>query len=357
MTTEPLLRTALQRPQMLTTLSLAEWDLLVRQARQARLLGRIAFMIDAQGSFDSIPEAPRAHLRAAVVRTEAQHADLIRELDLIGRAVTETGVRPLLVGGAAYVAAGSLPAMGRDLTAVRLVVPTQQVPLVEAALMAHGWTTIHQNPYDRQFHRRWMNGPAPLLHVQRHSVVLLRDRALPGSAGRTLTAADIQAAALPLKPNDRFALPGPVDLALCALAQLYSASNPDTAWRDLSDLDLLLRHLGREADFWSTLPQRARELSLAQPLRHGLRWSAKLLGTPIPTSVFGAATRGMSWSVGDAIWARALGTGSDAAPFHRLTGWARSAFVYRALRLRMPLLPVFRHLASGSRPLPSKRAG
>ncbi|NJN00402.1 MAG: nucleotidyltransferase family protein [Aquincola sp.] len=309
-----------------------------------------------QGSFESIPQAPRAHLRSAVVRSEAQHADLIRELDLIGRAVAETGVRPMLVGGAAHVAAGSLCAMGRDLTAIRLIVPTEHMPRTEAALMARGWTSIHHDPYQRQFHRRWMNGPAPLLHVQRHSVVLLRDRALSGRAGQTLTAPALEASAVQLDRGG-LATPGPVDLALCTMAQLYSATNPDTAWRNLSDLDLLLRHLGSEPGFWTELPRRARELALARPLRHGLRWTAKLLGTPIPMPVFVAATRGMSRPISDAIWASALGTPSDTEPVGRLAGWARSAFLYRGLRLRMPMLPVLVHLASDAQPLPSKRAG
>jgi hypothetical protein len=358
MTATHLLGTALQRPQTLTSLSLAEWDLLVRRARQARLLARIAFMLDAQGSFESIPEAPRAHLRSAVLRSDAQHADLMRELDLIGRALAPTGVRPMLVGGAAYVAAGGLPAMGRDLSAIRLVVPTEELPRIEAALMAQGWTTTHHEPCQRQFHRRWMNGPAPLLHVQRHSVVLLRDCALPGRTGRTLSAAALAASASPLEHDERFATPGATDLALCALVQLYSVSNPDLIWRELSDLDLLLRHSGRGADFWSELPRRARELALARPLRHGLRWSARLLGTPIPAPTVAAAGRGVLRPVGDAIWARALAAQSnvdDAAG--RLTGMARRAFLYRALRLRMPLLPLLRHLVPGPRSPPSERAG
>ncbi len=349
MTAEPLLRTALQRPQTLETLSLAEWDRLISHARQTRLLARIAFMIDAQGGLDSIPQAPRAHLRSAMMRSEAQHADLTRELDLIGRAVAATGARPILVGGTAYVVARSLPAMGRELTAVRLIVPTEQVPQVEAALMAHGWTTIHHDPDQRQFYRRWMNGPAPFVHLQRHSVVLLRDRALTGRFGRALTAAALDTCAEPLNHDGRFAVPSPVDLALCAMAQLYSVSNPDTVWRDLSDLDLLLRQLGRGVDFWPALLPRAQKLSMMRPLRHGFRWCAKMLGTPFPGPVFAAATRGLSWPIDDAIWASALDARCNADPGGHLTRLARSAFVYRALRWRMPTLAVFRHLASRSR--------
>jgi hypothetical protein len=345
---------ALQRPQTLTILSLAGWDRLVLRARQTRLLARIASMVDAQGGLDLVPDAPRAHLRSALVQAEAQHADLIRELDLTGRALAGANVLPILVGGSAYVATGSLAALGRNLTAIRLIVPTECLAQSEAALLAEGWTTVHHSPSLRQFHRRWMNGPAPLVHVQRRSVVLLRDRAVPGRAGRALTASALGASSRPLENDSRFATPGPVDQVLCAVAQLYCTSNPDTVWRDLSDLDLLIRHVGRGADFWSALPKRASELTLLRPLRHGLRWCVNLLSTPVPASAVTGARRGLYWPVGDAIWASALSPRSCADSLGGFRGLARHAFVYRALRLRVPLLPLLRHMSSRPPPLPSE---
>src|SRR6188768_4009380 len=126
-----LVRTALRQPQHLLTLTLADWDVLVRQARRAGLLARIACMLEAQGSIDEVPDAPREHLKAAIALADAQHAEAKRELAFIDRAIAPTGVRPVLLKGSAYVAAGLLPAMGRIFSDIDILVPKSRMPEVE----------------------------------------------------------------------------------------------------------------------------------------------------------------------------------------------------------------------------------
>ena len=45
----------LRQPKIAVSLGLAEWDLLIRQARHADLLARIYALLDEQGLIDSIP--------------------------------------------------------------------------------------------------------------------------------------------------------------------------------------------------------------------------------------------------------------------------------------------------------------
>jgi hypothetical protein len=344
---------ALRQPQSLTTLTLGEWDVLVRQARRARLLSRIASILDAQGALGAVPHAARAHLRAAALLTEAQHADLLRELAHVSAALADTDIHPILLGGSAYVAAGELSAMGRSLSDIALLVPAERIAEAEAALMAQGWTTLHHPPHERAFYRRWMAGPPPLRHVRRHSVVILRHTAQPGRIGRGLAAHTLLDATLPLEHDHRFRMLSPVDLVLCNMAELFCCDDVDGALQDLSDLDLMLRRFGQSPDFWTDLSQRAGELGVQGPMRHAVRWCGLLLGTPLAPPATLAAAAGKA-RIGDSLWSRALRP-QHATTADRWSGLARAALHWRSLRLRMPPLSALRHLVAEARPSPANR--
>ncbi len=338
---------ALRQPQSLMSLTLGEWDLLVRQARCARLLARIACILDAQGALDAVPHAAQAHLRAAVLLTEAQHADLLRELAFISAALADTDIHPVLLGGSAYVAAAVLSSMGRSLSDIGLLVPVERIAEAEAALMAQGWTTLHHHLDERAFYRRWMVGPPPMLHMQRRSVVVLRHAAQPGRIGSGLAARTLQAGAAALEHDERFCTLSPVDLALCNMTELFCCDDPDGALQDLSDLDLMLRRFGQSPGFWTDLSERAGELGLQRPMQHALRWCTALLGTPLASPAMAAAAAGKA-RFADSLWSRAL------RPQHLTTAdrWsrlARATLHWRSLRLRMPPLSALHHFVARAR--------
>ena len=338
---------ALRQPQKLSALTLPGWDILIRQARRAGLLARIASMLDAQGSLDSVPIAPRAHLKAAITVAEAQHAETLRELDCIDRALAPTGVRPVLLKGAAYVASGALPAMGRVFSDIDIMVPKSRLSEVEAALMAQGWASTHHSAYDQRYYREWMHELPPMRHIQRQNVLDVHHAILPETARLKPSSAKLLAAARPLADSQRFAVLNPVDMVLHSMVHLFHNDDLSHALRDLSDLDLLLRHLGRTPAFWSDLSVRARELDLARPLYYGLRYTAALLATPVPQESLAAANESgpgrLAAALSDRLWARALRPQHESAA----DGWAPLALFalyVRAHWLRMPPVLLLRHL-------------
>ena len=338
---------ALRHPQHLPTLSLAGWDTLVRQARRAGLLGRIACILEAQGSIESVPGAPRAHLKAAIAFADAQHADAMRELACIDHALAPTGLRPVLLKGAAYVAAGLLPAMGRVFTDIDILVPKQRLAEVEAALMSHGWATTHHSAYDQRYYRKWMHELPPLRHLQRQTVIDVHHAILPETARLKPSSVKLLAGAKPLSSPQRYAVLCHTDMVLHSMVHLFHNDDLSHSLRDLSDLDLLLRHLGRAPGFWSELVGRARELDLVRPLYYGLRYTNMLLATPVPREAMiaaGVAGPGRLLSpVSDWLWARALRPQhATAADFW--TPMAVFALYVRAHWLRMPPVMLVRHL-------------
>ena len=338
---------ALRQPQLLSALTLPGWDVLVCQARRAGLLGRIACMLDAQGTLEAVPAAPRAHLKSAIAVAEAQHAETLRELDCIDRALAPTGVRPVLLKGAAYVAGGQLPAMGRVFSDIDIMVPKARLPEVEAALMAHGWATTHHSPYDQRYYREWMHELPPLRHIQRQNVLDVHHAILPETARLKPSSAKLLSAARPLANSQRFAVLSPVDMVLHSMVHLFHNDDLSHALRDLSDLDLLLRHLGRVPGFWSDLLVRARELDLARPLHYGLRYAQARLATPVPQDTLAVAGEGgpnwLAAALGDQLWARALRP-QHASATDAWTPLAMFALYVRAHWLRMPPVLLLRHL-------------
>ena len=338
---------ALRHPHHLSALAPAGWDVLVRQARHAGLLARIACMLDVQGSIDSVPDAPRAHLMAAITFAEAQHADAMRELAWIELALAPTGVKPVLLKGAAYVAAGLLPAMGRVFTDIDILVPKCRLPEVEAALMSHGWATTHHSAYDQRYYRHWMHELPPLRHIQRQTVVDVHHAILPETARLKPSSAKLLANVRPLATSQRYAVLGDTDMVLHSMVHLFHNDDLSHSLRDLSDLDLLLRHLGRAPGFWNELVERSRELDLARPLYYGLRYTQEILATPVPREALEATGLGgpgwLAAAISDQLWARALrprhATASDA-----WTPAALLALYVRAHWLRMPPAMLVRHL-------------
>ena len=338
---------ALRNPQCMSVMTPADWDVLVRQGRHAELLGRIACMLEAQGSIDLVPAAPRGHLRAAMTLADAQHAEAMRELSYIDRALAPTGVTPVLLKDAAYVAAGLLPAMGRLFDRVAILVPKGRLPEIEAALMSHGWATTHHSPYDQRYYREWMHELPPLRHVRRGTVLSVHHAILPGTARLKPSADKLLAAARPLAELKRYAVLDAPDMVLHSVVHLFHNDDLRHSLRDLSDLDLLLRHLGRVPSFWAELVARARELDLGRPLYYGLRYTSMQLGTPVPVDALQAirsdAPGPLVRRLSDVLWARALrpqhATASD-----RWTPAALFALYVRAHWLRMPPAMLLRHL-------------
>ena len=77
----------------------------------------------------------------------------------------------------------------------------------------------------------------------------------------------------------------PVDQVLHSAAHLFFDSELQDRFRDLVDLDGLMRHFGRKPDFWDLLMLRASALGLWEPLALACQFTASWLETPIPTRV------------------------------------------------------------------------
>jgi len=330
--------------------SARQWTSFFQQARNAGLLGRAGTRLRSlwpSGQPAPWPEGLEGHFAAASRLMDAQRAEVRRELGHITRALAGLGAPVLVLKGAAYLAADLPPGASRVFSDIDILVPKDAILETESRLMLQGWVGTHDNDYDQRYYREWMHELPPMQHLHRGTTLDLHHNILPLTArfkpdGRRLVES---AVALPGWPG--LHVLAPTDMVLHCMTHLFMNEETSHSLRDLSDLDLLLRHFGGDASFWPRLVERAKLLDLQRPLHYGIRHAMQVLGTPVPSDMAAKinafAPAAPMRMLMDAIWYRALRcphpsaavTGSSAARF---------ALYVRGHWLRMPPWMLARHL-------------
>lgn len=344
-----LLVLVLRQPERIRRLPAGDWDILIRQARHANLLGRLEARLRNAGLVAEVPDYAQRHLRAGANLAARLHLSVRNEIAALQTALATTGVPLVLLKGAAYVAAGLPPAAGRIFSDVDILVPRTALGRVEGRLMQHGWITSPISAYDQHYYRRWMHELPPMQHVFRGSALDVHHTILPPTARyhpdpTRLFAEKVEVPGLP----GVYTL-SPVDLVLHAATHLFHEGEADNALRDLSDLDLLLRHWGGDpaADFWQRLIARAEQQQLTHPLWLALRFARQVFDCPVPAAVCAASARAAPGALRrralDALYQRIFRPqhATCALPGARLARW--SLYV-RGHWLRMPLHLLGAHL-------------
>jgi hypothetical protein len=321
-----------------------DWEALIRRGRLADLLATLEHRLRERRALDRVPAAPRAHLVAARIVCGAQQAAMRREVAEIAGALRPLGVPLILLKGAAYLLAGLPAAEGRLFSDVDILVPKATLPAVESALMLAGFATTHHHPYDQRYYRRWMHELPPMQHVKRMTILDVHHTIVPETARVHPNAAELIRNAIALRDYPGVATLAPADMIVHSATHLFQNEELTHGLRDLVDLDVLLRHFGRDAGFWTRLVARAAALELGRPLYYALRWTSGLLATPVPAEALAAvACHAPSAPVRacmDALLARAL----MPSPGESATLWARRALYVRGHWLKMPMPLLAWHL-------------
>lgn len=279
---DKLLLDAVRNPARSAELDLRQWDDLLRLARRANLISRLADGIDQAGMLGRLPAPVRPHLIAALALAQHQRQAVVWEARHIATALGALDIPIVLLKGAAYSMAGLQAARGRLYGDVDILVPAARINEVEAALMLHGWTAGHIDPYDNRYYRQWMHELPPMVNIKRGTVIDVHHNILPRTARNHPSAEKLLAASVAL-PEAPFHVLSPCDMVLHCATHLFHEGELNNGLRDLFDLDALIQeYAASDALFWPTLPARARELDLEWPLRLAFRYLERFLGTRIP---------------------------------------------------------------------------
>jgi Uncharacterised nucleotidyltransferase len=341
---------ALRDPAAMGSFDHDAWDLVVRQALAAGLLGRLGALAREAGLESSLPAAVRRHMQASLTIAEQQRRAVKWELVQLSRTLADLEGPVLLLKGAAYAAADLPPARGRLFSDVDCLVPKAQLAVAEAALMLDGWVTSARDAYDQRYYRQWMHELPPMTHIRRRTVLDLHHSILPETA-RIRTRPDLFVErARELIEFPRFSIPDPVDLVLHSATHLFHEGEWQHGLRDLVDLDAMLTDFSGRPGFWDSLIERAGSLNLGRPLFYGLRYSQRLLGTAVPPGLPGRCpsrpSPGATVAM-DALFVAAFAT-AHASCRTALSGLAEFSLYVRSHWLRMPMLLLLPHLARKS---------
>ena len=280
-----LLLRALREPARLGELQATEWDLLLRVARHARLLGRIAEDVADAGLWGLVPERAARHLQSARTLVAHRQTHLTWEVDRILWALRDLDVPVIALKGVAYMLAGLPAARGRLASDVDLMVPESSLAMVESRLLERGWMRGAIEYYDDRYYRRWMHEIPPLRHAERDTEIDIHHRIVPRTSRFHFDPALLLERVSPL-PGCRAFVLAPEDMVLHALLHLLLEGDPQEGLRlrDLVDVAGLVGDFGLEPAFWDRLVVRAEQLGLGRLLYYGLRQTSALLGTQVPAT-------------------------------------------------------------------------
>lgn len=343
-----LLAACLARPEMLSGLGLKQWDRLLPQAREAGMLGTLYSLALDHGGVEALPGHVRGHLAGAWEVARQQHTAVCWEVARLHREMAWSGVKPVLLKGAAYVVAGLPNAAGRVCNDLDILVPRDAIERVETVLRLMGWESAHLDAYDQRYYREWMHELPPMQHFRRGTTLDVHHNVLPETVRHQPDAARILGAATPAADTP-FLVPTPAHMAIHSAVHLFTDSEWSTAIRNLYDFHCLCAHFEQVsgAAFWDELVTEARALHAAGYLYQALRASRLLLGTPCPDTVMrdlqSAAPGLLRQALLDWVFLHALGCKfTSSRP--RAHAVARLAVLVRSHWLKMPPVLLARHL-------------
>lgn len=329
----------------LASLKLYEWDVLIRQARRSKLLGKLYYLAEEQRALNALPIAVFRHLESERVYAEKQFRDFLWEAGKLKKAFAGTGQRLIFLKGGAYAIAQLPPHRGRLFSDIDLLVPVNVIDGIERRLMVHGWLGEKLDAYDQQYYRRWMHEIPPMRHIKRGSVIDLHHNILPRTASVCPDAHLLLEAAVKSEVDPEVMVLSPSDRVIHSATHLFYDGELEHGFRDLLDLYELLSVM--DADARLALVDRAKQLGLQKPVYYALRYLQLILNMselqlPMQKMVdSGFCVRGIKFM--DALFCRAL-LPDHASCNDRWTSLARWLLYVRSHWLRMPWYLLLPHL-------------
>lgn len=342
------LLTALRAPSSVKALDLAQWDLLLRQARRAGLLALLGWRLDLAGVGDVVPPRVRSHVHSDQLAVAAQNRAVAWEVHCLQRSLSRLGLPLILLKGAAYVVADHAMSVGRMFNDVDILVPQDRLDELERALHMDGWGMTHLNSYDQRFYREWMHELPPMQHSQRGTSLDVHHNIIPLTSRYRVDASQLLSRSCEIEGMPGVRVLAPEDRVLHSAAHLLLEGEFDRGLRDLLDVVSLIEQFAADdPGFWSLLVQRAGELGLQGPLYFAVQAARRLLLVDVPEQIPAACAD----EAGPAPWRwlllqlyllalRPAHPSCDLA----LSGVARWLLYVRSHAIKMPLWLLIPHL-------------
>tara|TARA_R110002073_G_scaffold291773_2_gene456950 strand:+ start:862 stop:1977 length:1116 start_codon:yes stop_codon:yes gene_type:complete len=280
-----LLLDALNSPGSLVGLNTSEWELLIRQARKVKLLGRLAVELNNSALLENIPIRAANQLRSGLIQARKLQQQTHWELNRVLWALQGVEIPVIVLKGVAYALAGLPKSDGRVYVDLDFMVARSDLLCVESTLKQKGWQQNKLSSYDENYYRVWSHEIPPLIHTERETEVDIHHTIAPLTSKLKINTDLFFEVAVVVEDVNTQIL-SPVDMVLHCAVNLFQNNELSDDLRDLLDIhDLLQFFSNKEADFWKKLIERANQLRLGRPLFYGLHFSQVILKTSIPAAI------------------------------------------------------------------------
>jgi len=219
--------------------SIAERANLIDFADAHHVLGQmaVAWAGKAKGKMKDV-------LENGLLRTEFDHRMLQFEMDRLERSLEGTGVQPVLLKGAAYVACGTKAGEGRRVSDIDVLVCENELAKVEECLINTGWAFDLgvDNDYDLYYYRKYMHELPPLRHNKRRTIIDVHHSLLPRTSRMKIRTDLMLKASISIEGRALRVLQ-PIDMFIHSAVHSFADGSFDTPARSILELHYLLQHL------------------------------------------------------------------------------------------------------------------
>lgn len=264
------------------SISLLDWEYLIRIARDASVLPRMAYALDTDG--DSLPEYARTHLISAKYHAKLLAQQVQFEATEFKRILTKFHHEDVYyLKGAAYTLSGCDAGIGRVFSDIDMLVSKENLREIEARLSVYAWFSQPKDDYDDMYYRQWAHEIPPLKHSGRGTILDLHHNLVPIISGKAPEITDFTEGARSLACGARVL--APEAMILHSAVHLFYQEEYHHGFRDLSDLHLLFSEFGTQQTFWDALFILAQKTGFGLELALALRYTTSLFDTPVPSTV------------------------------------------------------------------------
>jgi hypothetical protein len=334
-------------PECVKDLSIDAWNRLLRTGAASDLLGRLSYLLEDRGLVGVCPSPAWEMLTAARFQSRFVQTRVLLEARRLRLALGDR-CDIVLLKGAAYAAAGYPFSRGRGLSDLDILVPRQQLGMVERTLRTAGWQPKEVNAYDDKYYREWMHELPPFIHPDHGIEVDIHHTLLPLIGHLQPRPERLIECAVPAAPCGFRVLCGP-DMVLHTAAHLFCLGEIRGGLKDMVDIHLMVRHFGVHAGFWEALLNHALLHDLARPLYYAMSCAVLLFRSPVPDAFMRALRpHGPAPAIDRLMRRLVVAVLTPVRPERREPILAAWLLLARSHLLRMPPLLLASHLARKS---------
>jgi len=282
----------LKNPQTAQFLTIAQWELVLRQSAASKTTGRLYYLLTQAEVIEHVPPRVLVHMKTAQIKADCQQREILNEVNEITRCLAVSNITPIFLKGVAYVIAG-IAHQGRTCNDVDILVPREQLDTAERLLSKNGWVQENLSHYDAQYYRQWMHELPPMVHLERKTVLDVHHHLLPLTSQVNF---DISRATKLAKQHNKMWQGQPLcpqtlaltDMLLHSACHLFCEGELNKGLRDLTDINIMLEQLFGPTQSITPhqLIERAEILDLDYPLMLATRYINQILASTAPLDLF-----------------------------------------------------------------------